>query len=219
MLTTIILLLLIGMMACAVVFLNRRARRSRFREFATTAGRTLQFETCGGINPTNLHEYLVALAMTLRTQAMLRNLTLHPGEFEQVVIDGIELAYLLKRAQSDKDVARGSMQLFATCLDPIMSRPLAGDALGDQAHFVGTSSAVAMLAIAGWHAESNADLVTCALMKASLAEGAAEYWRTRNQAQRDEVESSFEQVVRTALDPASAAYVRHKAFSDLHEGA
>ncbi len=216
MLNYMFLLFLFGMVAGVVVLLHQRARRRDLRNFSTMAGRTLQLETCGGISPTNLHEYLLALAMALRTQAMLGNLKLHAGEFEQVVTDAIDSAYLLKREDSSKEVARGSLLLFASCLDSIMSRTLAGEVtLGDEGNFVGTVGAVAMLARAGWHADSNADLVTCALSKTALAEGAAEYWRTRNQAHRDRVEWSFERVVRTALDPDTAAYVRHKAFSGL----
>ena len=212
----ILVLLLLFIVGAGVVVLNQRVRRRNFREFAKTAGCTLQLKTCGGIGPGSLHEYLLALAMALRTQAMLRNLKLHPGEFEQVVTDAIESAYLLKRENPNKDVARGALLLFAVCLDPIMSKALSGEAtLGDAENFVGTAGGVTMLASAGWHAKSNADLVTCALTEASLAEGVAEYWRTMDQAHRDQVESSFERVVSTALDPATAAYVRHKAFSDL----
>jgi hypothetical protein len=60
--------------------------------------------------------------------------------------------------------------------------------------------------------------MTCALTEASLANGAAEYWRAGTEAQRDRVEGSFERVVRTALDPSTAAYVRQKVFADLQEG-
>ncbi|MEP6882749.1 MAG: hypothetical protein ABI866_12195 [Dokdonella sp.] len=216
MLNYIVLVILVGMAVAGFVLLNQRARARRFREFATTAARTLQLETCGGIGPTSLYEYLLALAMALRTQAMIRNLKLRPGEFERVVSDAIESAFLLKRENSDKDVARGTLSLFAICLDTIMSRTLSGDATeGDEGRFVGTVGAVAMLASVGWFADSNADLVTCALTESSLAEGVAEYWRTSDQAYRDRVEGSFEHVFRTALDPATATYVRHKAFAHL----
>ena len=118
--------------------------------------------------------------MAFRTQAMLRNLKLHPGEFEQVVSDSVESAYLLKREQSNKDAARGALLLFASCLDAIMSEARSGEAAaGGEGNFVGTAGGVAMLASIGWYAESNADLVTCALSETTLAEGVAEYWRTR----------------------------------------
>ena len=212
----IVALLLVGIAAGVVVHQNQRARRRRLREFATTAGHTFQLETCGGIRPTSLYEYLVALAMALRTQAFIRNLKLHPGEFEQVVTDAIESAYLLKMKHSDIDAARGTLFLFASCLDAIMSRPLSGDAaLGDEGNFVGTAGAIAMLASIGWHTDSNSDLVRCALTEVALADGVAEYWRTSDKAYRDRVEDSFERVFRTALDPVTAAHVRYKAFSDL----
>ena len=210
------LLVFAGMAVVAFVVMNQRARARRFREFATTAARTLQLETCGGIRPSSLYEYLLAVAMALRNQATIRNLKLHPGEFEQVVSDAIESAYLLKREHADKDVARGTLSLFAICLDAIMSKTLSGESTeGDEGRFVGTVGAVAMLASVGWFADSNADLVTCALTESSLAEGVADYWRSSDQAYRDRVESSFEHVFRTALDPATAVYVRHRAFADL----
>ena len=216
MLNYMFLLLLVGLSAVFFMYRNQRARRRRFREFATTAARTLQLETCGGIRPTSLYEYLLALAMALRTQAILRNLRLHPGEFEQVVTDSIESAYLFKNEHSDKDVARGSLSLFASCLDAIVSKTLSGEpSLGDEGNFVGTAGAIAMLASVGWHADSNADMVRCALTEASVADGVAEYWRSSDKAYRDRVERSFERVFRIALDPAAAADVSHKAFSDL----
>jgi hypothetical protein len=190
------------------------------RAFAATARRTLQLESCGGIKTTNLHEYLCALAAALRTQAMLLDLELRPGEFKQAVADAIESAYLFKRDESNKEVARGALLLFATCLDPNMSRAPTGEVTsGDEGSFVGTAGGVALLASVGWHPESNADLVTCALSETSPAEEMAEYWRTTDQAHRDRVESALERVVRTALDPATATYVRHKVFSGLNEDA
>ncbi|MBL0162078.1 MAG: hypothetical protein IPP82_00120 [Xanthomonadales bacterium] len=219
-LTYLILLLLAVIAVAVVVLLNRRARLRNFDVFAATAGRTLQLETCAGIKATNLYEYLCALASTLRTQAMLRGLELRPGEFKQVVTDAIESAYLLKRDESNKEVARGALLLFAFCLDPIMSKMLSGDATqGDEGNFAGTAAAVTLLASVGWHPESNADLVTCALSEISLTDDMAEYWRTETPVHRDQAESAFERVVRTALDPATAAYVRHKVFSDLQEKA
>ena len=219
MLNYLYLLLLVGLAVGVAVFLNLRARRRDFREFAMAAGRTLQLETCGGISPNSLYEYLLALALALRTQAMLRNLKLHPGEFEQVVTEAIESAYMVKKGDSNKDAARGALLLFATSLDAIMSRMLSGEAIvGNEGDIVGTACAVEMLANAGWHADSNADLVACALMEVPLAKGAAEYWRTRSQAYRDRVEWSFERAVRMALDPATATYVRDNAFSPLLEG-
>lgn len=216
MLNYVFLLLLVGIAVGVAIFLNLRARRRDLREFSLAAGRTLQLETCGGISPNNLYEYLFALALALRTQAMLRSLRLHPGEFEQVVTDAIESAYLLKQGNSNKDVARGALLLFATCMDGIMCRTLSGEpVVGNEGDLVGTACAVEMLAKAGWQAESNADMVACALMEVPLAEGVAEYWRTRNQSYRDRVEWSFEFVVRTALDPSTATYVRDKAFSPL----
>lgn len=219
MLNYVFLLLLVGIVAAAAVSLNLRVRRRNIREFAIVTDRTLQLETCGGISPDSLYEYLLALALALRTQAMLRNLKLYPGEFEQVVTDAIESAYMLKRGRLNKDVARGALLLFATSLDAIVSRTLSGEAIvGNEGDFVGTACAVEMLARAGWQAESNADLVTCALMETALSEGVVEYWRTRNQAYRDRVEWSFERVVRMALDPATATYARDRAFSPLMEG-
>lgn len=216
MFTLMVFLLLLGLAVALGLLMSQRARKRRFREFTTTAGRTLQMETCGGIATDNLYEYLLALAMALRTQAMLRHLKLQSGEFEQIVTDAIESAYLLQRDSSGKDSARASLSLFAFCLDPVMSKTRTGDhALGDEGNFVGTSGAIAMLASIGWHAESNADLVTCALTETSMDEGVVEYWRSRDQTYRDRVEASFEQVFRTALDPATATYMRHKAFSGL----
>jgi hypothetical protein len=214
---TYLLLLLVAVLAVVVVVLvNRRTRLQRFRDFAATVGHTLQLETCGGIKATNLHEYLCAIASALRTQAMLRNLELRPGEFKQAVTDAVESAHLLKRDGSNKEGARATLLLFASCLDATMSRTLAGEATeGDEENLVGTVGAVALLASVGWHPESNADLVTCALSETSPARDMAEFWRSSNQAHRDQVESAFERVVRTALDPATAAYVRHKVFSDL----
>ena len=216
MFTLMVLLLLLGMAVVLGFLMSQRARKRKFREFATTASRTLQLETCGGIAPNNLYEYLLALAMAVRTQAMLRNLKLRPGEFEQVITDAIESAYLLQRNPSGKDAARGSLYLFAFCLDAVMIRSLSGaPGLGDEGDFVGTSAAIAILSSIGWHAESNSDLVTCALTETSMAESVAEYWRTRDQIYRDRVEASFEQVFRTALDSTTAASMRHRAFSDL----
>jgi hypothetical protein len=208
------------MAIAVVVHLNGQARLRNFREFAATASRTLQLETCGGIKPANLHEYLCALASAMRTQAMLRDIDLRPGEFKGVVTDAIDSAYLLKRDESNQEVARGVLTLFANCLDPIMSRTLSGDASQrDEEHFVGTAGALVLLANVGWHPEANADLVTCALSETSLPKDVAEYWRTRDRAHQDRVESAFERVVRTALDPATAAHVRHKLFSDLNDDA
>lgn len=216
MLNYVYLLLLAGIAAGIAAFFLLRARRRDLREFAFAARRTLQLETCSGISPNNLYEYLLALAHALRMQATLRNLKLYPGEFEQVVTDVIETAYMLKRAQSNAAVARASLQLFATSLDSVMSKTLSGEpTVGNEGNFVGIACAVEMLANAGWQAESNADMVTCALMEVPLAEGVAEYWRTRDQAYRDRVERSFERAIRTALDPATASYVREKAFSPL----
>ncbi len=218
MLNFTILLLLAAMMAGVFAIHSQRTRKQKFREFATTADRTLQLESCGGIRPTSLYEYLLALASTFRTQAMLRSLKLRPGEFEQVVTNAIESAYLLKGDPSNKDAARGSLVLFASCLDPIMCKTLAGEGSeGDEGNYVGTAGAVVMLASIGWYAGSNADLVTCALTEATLAEGVAEYWRTGSQAHRDQVERSFERAVRTALDPSTAAYVRQRVFAGLQD--
>ena len=220
MLTSLFLLLLAAVAAAGVVLLSRRARLRSFGEFAATAGHTLQLETCGGIKASNLYEYLCALSAALRTQAMLRDLELRPGEFKRVVTDAIESAYLLRRDESKKEVARGALLLFASCLDPIMSRtPSGASTQGDVGNIAGTVGAVALLANAGWHPDSNADLVTCALSEATPAKGMADYWRSTSQSHRDQVESAFEHVVRKALDPSTAAYVRHKVFSDLKEDA
>lgn len=219
-LTYLFLLLLAALAIAIFVLLNRRARLRRFRGFAATAGHTLQLDTCGGVKATNLFEYLCALASALRTQALLRGIELRPGEFKQVVTDAIESAYLLKRDESNKEVARGALLLFAFCMDEIMGKTQSGEASqGNEGQLVGTVGAVTLLASVGWHPESNADLVTCALSETSPAKGMAEYWLTTEQAHRDRVESAFESVVRTALDPATAAYVRHKLFSDLKEDA
>ena len=220
MLTSMVLLILVGMAIAAVAYQNQRARRRRFQEFATTVDRTLQLETCGGISPTSLYEYLLALGMALRTQAILRNLKLHPGEFEQVVIDAIEPAYLLKIEHSDKDVARGSLFLFASCLDAIVSKTPSGEAaLGDEGNFVGAAGAITMLASIGWHPVSNADMVRCALTEVSLPDGVADYWGASDKAYRHRVEESFEHVFRVALDPVTAASVSYKAFSDVRMAA
>lgn len=220
MLTYLFLLLLAVLAAAGVMLLSRRARQRNFGEFAATAGHTLQLETCGGIKATNLYEYLCAVAAALRTQAMLRSLELRPGEFEQVVTDAIESAYLLRRDESNKEVARGALLLFASCLDATMSRTPSGESTrGDVGNIAGTVGAVELLARSGWYPESNADLVTCALSEASPAKGMAEYWRSTSQSHRDQVESAFEHVVRKALDPATAEYVRHKVFTDLKEDA
>lgn len=219
MLTSLFLLLLAVIAVSVAVLLNRRARISNLRGFAATAARTLQLDTCGGIKTTNLFGYLCALASAFRTQAMLRDLELRPGEFKQAVADSIESAYLLKKDGANREVARGTLLLFAASLDAIMSRTLSGEAgKGDEGNFVGTAGAVTLLASVGWHPESNADLVSCALSKASLAREVAEYWRTADQAHRDRVEAAFEHVVRIALDPATAGYVRHKMFSELKKG-
>ena len=117
------------------------------------------------------------------------------------------------------EVSRGTLQLFASCLDAIMSgTPTGGAKRADEASFVGTSGGLTLLASAEWHPESNADLVICALSECAPAKGMTEYWRSADQAHRDQVESAFERVVRTALDPATAAYVRHKVFVDPQEG-
>lgn len=216
MLNFTILLLLAAIMAGLIAMQSQRTRQRKFREFAIAAGRTLQLESCGGIRPTIMYEYLISLASAFRTQAMLRSLKLHPGEFEQVVTDVVESAYLLKKDPSNKDAARGSLLLFASCLDAIMSKTMAGETTeGDEGNFVGTAGAVAMLSSAGWYLGSNADLVRCALTEISLAEGVAEFWRTGTQAHRDRVEWSFERVFCTALDPSAAAYLRQKVFADL----
>jgi hypothetical protein len=218
---TYLFLLLVVVLAVALVVLRiQRARLRKFREFATTADRTLQLESCGGVKATRLHEYLSALAAALRTQAMLRDLDLHPGEFRQAVTDAIESSYLVKRDESNREVARGTLLLFASCLDPIMSKAISGRPVqGDEGSFVGTIGAVTLLASVQWHPDSNADLVTCALSEASQTKDMAEYWRTASQAQRSEMESAFEQVIRRALDPATAAYVGHKVFSELKKDA
>jgi hypothetical protein len=214
---TYLLWLLAAVLAVVVIVLvNRRTRLQKLRDFVVTVGHTLQLETCGGIKATNLHEYLCAIASALRTQAMLRNIELRPGEFKQAVTDAVESAHLLKRDESNKEGARATLLLFAFCLDATMSRTLDGEtADGDEGDLVGTVGAIVLLASVGWHPESNADLVTCALAEASPAKDMAEFWRSSNQAHRDQVESAFERVVRTALDPATAAYVRQKVFSDL----
>lgn len=220
MLTSLFLLLVAVLAVAAVVHLNRRARLRNFREFAVTVERTLQLETCGGIKATNLYEYLRALVAAFRTQAMLRDLELRPGEFNQVVSDAIESAYLLRRDEENREVARGTLLLFAFCLDAIMSRTQLGDATPqDEGELVGTVGALALLASVGWHPESNADLVTCVLSETPPAREMADYWRASDQAHRDRVESAFERVIRKALDPSTAAYVRHKVFSDLKEEA
>ena len=64
------LLLLVGLSAVFFMYRNQRARRRRFREFATTAARTLQLETCGGIRPTSLYEYLLAHFLFLHPALM-----------------------------------------------------------------------------------------------------------------------------------------------------
>ncbi|MGB0134009.1 hypothetical protein [Dokdonella sp.] len=220
MLISLFLLLLAVMAVVVAVQLNRRARLQNLRRFAAATGRTLRLDTCGGIKTNNLYAYLCALASALRTQAMLQDFELRPGELKHAMTDAIESAYLLKRDESNKDVARGALFLFASCLDAIMTRALSGETpQGDEGNFVGTAGAVTLLASVGWHPQANADLVTCALSKASLAEGLAECWRTTNQAHRDRMESAFERVVRTALDPSTAAYVRHRLFSELKEDA
>ena len=220
MLTYLYLLLVAVLAAAGLVLRSRRVRLRNFREFAATAGHTLQLETCGGIKAANLYEYLCALAAALRTQAMLRDIDLRPGEFEQVVTDAIESAYLLKRDESNKEVARGALLLFALCMDPIMSKTPSGEATQENVgNVVGTIGAVTLLASAGWYPESNADLVACALSQTSPANGMAEFWRSTNQDHRDQVESAFEHVVRTALNRVTAAYVRNKVFSDLKESA
>jgi hypothetical protein len=219
-LTYLFLLLLVALAVALVVIRVRRAHLRKFREFAATTVRTLQLESCGGVKPARLHEYLSALATALRTQAMLRDLELRPGEFKQAVTDAIKSAHLLKRDASNREVARGTLLLFASCLDPIMSKALSGKPTqGDEGSFVGTIGAVTLLASVEWHPESNADLVTCALSEASQTKDMAEYWRTANQADRNQMESAFEYVVRTALDPATAAYVGHKVFSELKKDA
>lgn len=219
MLTYVVLLLVAVMLGALIVQLNRRVRQRNFRTYAATASRTLQLESCGGIKAASLYEYLFALATALRTQADLHNLELRPGEFRQVVTDAIDTAYLLKRDEANREIARGTLVLFASCLDAIMSKSLSGEVTaGDEAHFVGTSGGLTLLASAEWHPESNADLVTCALSECAPSKGMIEYWRSSDQAHRDQVESAFERVVRTALDPATAAYVRHKVFVDPQEG-
>ncbi|HET9033626.1 MAG TPA: hypothetical protein VFN25_12040 [Dokdonella sp.] len=101
-----------------------------------------------------------------------------------------------------------------------MSRSQSAEAAQrDEGKLAGIVGAVALLASAGWHSESNADLVICALSEASPDRDMAEYWHAATQAHRDRVESAFEHVVGTALDSATAAYVRHKVFSELKEGA
>lgn len=220
MLTYVVLLLVAVMLGALIVQLNRRVRQRNFRTYAATVSRTLQLESCGGIKAASLYEYLFALATALRTQADLHNLELRPGEFRQVVTEAIDTAYLLKRDEANSEIARGMLVLFASCLDAIMSKSLSGEVTaGDEAHFVGTSGGLTLLASAEWHPESNADLVTCALSECAPSKGMIEYWRSSDQAHRDQVESAFERVVRTALDPATAAYVRHKVFVDPQEGA
>lgn len=217
-LTYVVLLLVAVMLGALVVQLNRRARQRNFRTYAATANRTLQLESCGGIKATSLYEYLLALATALRTQADLHNLELRPGEFRQVVTDAIDTAYLRKRDGANGEIARGTLVLFASCLDAIMSKSLSGEVkAGDEAHFVGTSGGLTLLASAEWHPESNADLVTCALSECAPAKGMIEYWRSADHGHRDQVESAFEHVVRAALDPATAAYVRHKVFAELQQ--
>ena len=219
-LTYVVLLLVAVMLGALVVQLNRRARQRNFRAYAVAANRTLQLESCGGIKATSHYEYLLALATALRTQADLHNLELRPGEFRQVVTDAIETAYLLKRNAASSEIARGTLMLFASCLDPVMSKSLSGEVTaGDEAHFVGTAGGLTLLASAEWHPDSNADLVTCALSECAPSRGMIEYWRSTDQAHRDQVEAAFERVVRTALDPATATYVRHKVFVDPQEGA
>lgn len=219
-LTYVFLLLVAVMLGALVVQVNRRARQRNFRAFAVATGRTLQLESCGGTRTTSLYEYLYALATALRTQAELHNLELHPGEFSQVVSDAIDSAYLLKRDQPNTEVGRGTLGLFASCLDGIMSSTPSGQVnLGDEAHFVGTAGGLTLLASAEWHPESNADLVTCALSECAPPKGMIEYWRGADPAHREQVEAAFERVVRTALDPATAAYVRHKVFTDLPDAA
>lgn len=218
---TYLFLLLCAVMAVAIfVLANRNARLRKFHEFEATAVHTLQLESCSGIKASNLYAYLCALATALGTQALLRNLKLRPGEFNRVVSDAIDTAYLLKKDEPDKKVARGALMLFALCLDDTMSRSQsAGVKEGDEGKLVGTIGAVTLLASVGWYPDSNADLVTCGLSEASPANEMAEYWRTTEQAHRDQVESAFEHVVRTALDSSTAAYVRHKVFSELNESA
>jgi hypothetical protein len=219
-LTYVFLLLLVALAVAFVVLRIQRAHLRKFREFAATAVRTLQLESCGGIKAARLYEYLSAIATALRTQAMLRDLDLHPGEFKQAVTDAIESSYLVKRDESNREVASASLLLFANCLDPIMSKTPSGEAIqGDEGKFVGAIGAVTLLASVQWHPESNADLVTCALSEASHDKGMADYWRTANQTQRVQMESAFEHVVRIALDPSTAAYVGHKVFSELKKEA
>jgi hypothetical protein len=211
----LLLPLLAGLVAYAL-HLNQRARGRKFREFAIAAGHTLQLESCGGIKASSLYEYLYALASAIRTQAMLRDLKLRPGEFEQVVTGAIESAYLLQRDESRRDVARGALSLFASCLDPIVSRTLTSRfTQADAGDFVGAIGAVTLLEGVGWDTQSNADLVTCALSEAPLAKGVADYWRTANKASRDQLVSAFEHVIGKALDPSTAVYVRQRVFAAL----
>ncbi|MEZ5462122.1 MAG: hypothetical protein R3F00_10025 [Dokdonella sp.] len=218
---TSLFLLLLAIVAVAVAMhLSRRARLQNLRGFAAMVRRTLQIDTCGGIKTTNLYIYLCALASAFRTQAMLQDLELHPGELKRVVSDAIESSYLVKKDPSNSEVAGGALLLFASCLDPVMSGTLSGEAVqGDEGNFVGTAGAVALLASVGWHPDSNADLVTCALSEASPARELADYWRTTSKAHRDRVESAFERAIKTALDPSTAAYVRHRVFADLKKDA
>jgi hypothetical protein len=219
-LTSLFLLLFAVILVVVAMDLSRRARLRNLRGFAAMVRRTLQLDTCGGIKTTNLYAYLCALASAFRTQAMLQDLELRPGELKQVVADVVDSAYLLKKDPSNKEVAAGALLLFASCLDPIMSGTLSGEAIqGDEGNFVGTAGAVTLLASVGWHPESNADLVTCALSEASPARELVEYWRTTSETHRNRAESAFERVIRTALDPSTAAYVRHRVFSDLKENA
>jgi hypothetical protein len=113
-------------------------------------------------------------------------------------------------------VARGALSLFASCLDPIVSRTLTSRfTQADAGDFVGAIGAVTLLEGVGWDTQSNADLVTCALSEAPLAKGVADYWRTANKASRDQLVSAFEHVIGKALDPSTAVYVRQRVFAVL----
>lgn len=215
----LIYLLPLLVLACAIavfLHLNRRARSRKLHEFAIAAGHTLQLESCGGIKPTNRYEYLNALVSAIRTQAMLRDLKLHPGEFERVVRDAIDSAYLLRQDEANKESARSVLTLFASCLDPIVSGTFSARfSQADAGALVGAIGALTLLETTGWHAGSNADLMTCALTEAPLAKEVFTHWQTASVASREQLVSAFEQVVGKALDPSTASYVRQRVFSSL----
>lgn len=215
----LIYLLPLLVLACAIAIflhLDRRARHRKLHDFAIAAGHTLQLESCGGIKPTNRYEYLNALVSAIRTQAMLRNLNLHPGDFERVVRDAIDSAYLLRQDEANKETARSVLTLFATCLDPIVSGAMSTRiSQADASALVGAIGALTLLERTGWHAGSNADLMTCALTEAPLAKEVIAHWQTASAASREQLVSAFERVVGKALDPSTAVYVRQRVFSSL----